>query len=470
MKRREFLQAVGRNALALSALQAGAPLLPAAALRKPVPRADCLILLWMAGGMAHTETFDPKRHVPFEKGVESRRVLSTFPSIPTVLDGVRLSQGLENVAQVLDRGTLVRSHVLADLGNILHSRHQYHWHTGYEPPLTVAAPHLGSWLSYALGKRDEAMPAFIEIGQGYDGNGEAEELKAFTTAGFLGSEFGPFRVPDPADAIATVRPPKGMTLARFQNRERAFRRLLEASPVAEVAGDYQKESYLRSLDNAHRLLGSPQAKAFDLSEERKEVFDGYNTGKFGLGCLLARRLVERGARFIEVTSEYYPFKGWDTHDNGHTRLRDMKRLIDAPIARLTRDLAERGLLDRTLIVLASEFSRDLVTEGKPGREVRPQAVLQDQIQELKFYGMHRHFTAASSVLMLGAGVKHGHVHGRTADERPVETIQDPVSVTDLHATIFQIMGIPPTFEVTTEQRPFYVTKDGKGVPVEGILA
>lgn len=161
------------------------------------------------------------------------------------------------------------------------------------------------------------MPAYIDIGQRYE-NGEAEELKAFQTGGVLGSEFGPFRVPDPSDAVASVRPPAGMTLARFQNRQQAYRRLLAASPVGRHGSDYQQESLLRSLENADRLLNSPAAKAFDLSLEPKASFDVYNTGRFGQGCLLARRLLEAGARYIEVTTEYVPFLYWDTHDNGHT--------------------------------------------------------------------------------------------------------------------------------------------------------
>src|SRR5439155_19608077 len=119
---------------------------------------------------------------------------------------------------------------------------------------------------------------------------------------------------------------------------------------------YSKVSLLRSMDNAYRLLSSPDAKAFDLSLEPKDSYDQYNTGRFGQGCLLARRLVEAGARFIEVTTEYIPFLYWDTHDNGHTRLVELKRQIDAPIAQLVLDLEQRGLLDRTLIILASEFS------------------------------------------------------------------------------------------------------------------
>src|SRR5258707_15437975 len=154
-----------------------------------------------------------------------------------------------------------------------------------------------------------------------------------------------------------------MSPSRFERREAVYRKLVEQSPMGQLGSDYQKESLLRSLDNAHRLLSSPAAKAFDLALESKSSYDKYNTGKFGLGCLLARRLTEAGARFIEVTSEYIPFKNWDTHENGHSRAIDMKRQIDAPISQLVLDLEQRGLLDRTLIVVASEFGRDMMLEG-----------------------------------------------------------------------------------------------------------
>ncbi len=452
------------SSASIAAMAAGAPRVLANPQAGPrfAPSADSMILLWMAGGMAHTDTFDPKRYTPFEKGVEAKRVLSTFPSIDTAVDPIKLSQGLEGIGSIMERGTLIRSHVLADMGHILHSRHQYHWHTGYQPPLTVAAPHLGSWMSHILGPMNEAMPSFVEIGQSYAGNGEAEELKAFSTGGCLGSEHGPFRIADPADAIQSVRPPAGMTFGRFQNRDKALRRMLAASPLAEYGSDFQKDSYLRSLDNAYRLLSSPAAEAFDLSKEPKEVYDAYNTGKFGQGCLLARRLVENGARFVEVSTDYEPFKGWDTHDNGNTRLKDMKKMIDAPITQLILDLEKRGLLDRTLVVLASEFSRDMMTEGKPGKEVNAQAKVQDKIQDLKFYGMHRHFTAASSVLMFGGGVKQGFLYGETADERPCTTVSDAIGIMDLHATIYRAMGVRSDYSVDVEKRPFYVTDLGQG--------
>lgn len=491
--RRDFLKT--SSAATLAALAAGAPrsLFANEPTEKIAATADRVIVLWMAGGMAHTETFDPKRYTPYTAGLNPNDVLSTFPSIPTSVDGVKFSAGLEQLASVMDRGTLIRTMQGADLGFILHSRHQYHWHTGYIPPQTVAAPHLGSWIARTLGPLDPAVPAFINIGQRFD-LGEGEELKAFTTAGFLGSEYGPFNVAFPEQAADAVRPPAGMSSDRFADRNRRYRQLLAASPIGQEGSDYQKESLLRSMDNAHRLLSSPASKAFDLSLEplanvRKYYpefqpgtrfdtpldrfggkYEEKMVGRFGLGCLLARRLCEVGARFIEVTTEYIPFLNWDTHENGHSRLVGMKQMIDAPIAQLVRDLEERGMLDRTLIVVASEFSRDMMMEGKPEKAVKDQVEVPSVINDPKFYGMHRHFTAAGSVLLFGGGMKRGYVHGVTQDERPCKTIKDPVSVTDLHATIYRALGIPANHGYDVEKRPFYVTNDGKGKPVMPLFA
>jgi hypothetical protein len=467
--RRDFLKTA--SAATLSALAAGFPnvlLADDARLEKIAPTADAVIVLWMGGGMAHTETFDPKRYTPFAPGTPSNAVLSTFKDIPTNVDGIRFSEGLEKLGAVMDRGTLIRSYTAGDLGFILHSRHQYHWHTGYAPPQTVAAPHIGAVVARTLGPKNPAVPPFINIGQRFD-LGEGEELKAFTTAGFLGSEYGPFNLPFPDQAVEAVRPPKGMSPSRFENREKFYKRMVENSPVNRYGSDYQKESLIRSLDNAYRLLSSPAAKAFDLTLEPKESFDKYNTGRFGKGCLLARRLIEAGARYIEVTTEYVPFLYWDTHDNGHTRLADLKREIDAPIAQLVLDLEQRGLLDRTLIVLASEFSRDMMTEGKPDNTVKDQVIVPEVMTELKHYGMHRHFTDAGCVLMFGGGVKKGHLHGKTADERPCKTLEGRVVIEDLHATIYRTLGISPKLAYEIEKRPFYVTRDGLGKPVMEIL-
>jgi len=468
MTRRDFIKTA--STATLSALAAGFPRsLLAEPEEKIKPTADTVIVLWMAGGMASTDTFDPKRYTAFAAGLKPDQVFSTFPQIDTVVDTIKLTAGLENLGRVMDRATLIRSYTAGDLGFILHSRHQYQWHTGYAPPQTVAAPHIGSVIARTLGPRDPAMPAFIDIGQRFD-LGEGEELKAFHTAGFLGSEHGPFVIANPEDALKSVRPPAGMSPARFERRETFYRKLLEQSRVGQLGSDYQKESLLRSLDNAHRLLSSPAAKAFDLSLEPKASYDKYNTGKFGLGCLLARRLTEAGARFIEVTTEYIPFEYWDTHEHGHTRMVDLKKSIDAPVAQLVLDLEERGLLNRTLIVLASEFSRDMMVEGKPDKTVKDQVMVPDVINEMKHYGMHRHFTDAGSVLLFGGGMKRGYLHGKTADERPCKTVEKRVVIEDLHASIYRAVGISPKLSYEIEKRPFYVTRDGLGQPILDLFA
>jgi hypothetical protein len=460
--RREFLKKA--SAATLAALAAGAPasFLTSCNRKKIQSKADTVILLWMAGGMAHTDTFDPKRYTPFEKGMEANTVLSTFKSVPTAVDGVSFSEGLQTIGSVMNLGTIIRSYVAADLGHILHSRHQYHWHTCYEPPQTVAAPHIGAWIAKELGPKNPVIPAFIDIGQRFT-VGEGEELKAFHTAGFLGAEYGPFFIPDPTTGLESVRPPVGMSYQRFEARNKLYNELMSKSPFGEFASGYQQESLRRSMEQAYRLLNSPEAKAFDLSKEPKESYDKYNTGKFGLGCLLAKRLTEQGARFISVTTEYEPFKGWDTHENGYTRLIDMKKQIDVPVAQLIKDLKQSGHLDRTLIILASEFSRDMMTEGRPGKKVKEQVNQPDIIHDIKHYGMHRHFTDGCSILMFGGGIKQGFAYGKTADERPCKTIDKPIRIAEIHQTIYHALGIAEDTNYVIEERPFYSTPDGLGV-------
>jgi uncharacterized protein (DUF1501 family) len=468
--RRDFLKKL--SAASVAALMARAPQAGAAEIViHPKATADACILLWMGGGMAAPETFDPKAYQPFVKGTPVSKMLSTFPAIDTSVDNIKICQGLENIAKVMDRATLIRSAVQPDLGTILHSRHQYHWHTGYVPPQTVAAPHIGAWMAKVLGPRNPVMPAFINIGQRLEGVGESEELKAFTTGGFFGSEFGPMNLPFPQEAMLAVRPPKGMEPGRFANRRAFFKNLIDKNPHRDLMSDYQQESMLRSLDSAHRLLSAPEAKAFDLELESRETRDSYGASQFGQGCLLARKLVENGARFVEVTTEYVPFLHWDTHANGHEVLERMHREIDSPIARLILDLEERNLLDRTLVIIASEFSRDAMIEGVPGSKARDQATAKsDTLEEPKHYGLHRHFTGGSSVVMFGGGTKRGFLYGSTADERPLITTSNPVSITDLHATIFTAMGISPKTMYEIEKRPFYATEDGKGIAVREIFA
>ncbi|MCC6955097.1 MAG: DUF1501 domain-containing protein [Deltaproteobacteria bacterium] len=427
--------------------------------------ADQVILLWMAGGMAHTETFDPKDKPETYKGQRRNRIKSTFSSIPTAVDGLRFSTGLEQIASVIDRGTLIRSFSPPDLGHILHSRHQFHWHTGYVPPQSLDVPHMGSMISKSLGPKNPQMPPFVHIGQRLDIDG-APEVQAFLTAGFLGGDYAPLLIPFPQSAIESMSPPEGMSISQFQNRDKFLKKLIANSPLGEYGSDFQKESMLRSLDTSYRLITSPAARSFDLSEEPEQVSKVYNTSRFGMGCLLARRLIESGVRFVEVTTEHIPFGNWDTHADGHRRTVEMKRWVDAPIAQLIRDLEERGLLERTLVIIASEFSRCSVKDEEEMAKTGQEQV----IHQLKDFGLHRHFTRAGSMLVFGGGFKKGLVYGKSADELPCHTIESPVTVMDFHATLYQALGIPADLSFEVEKRPFYVTEDGKGKPIRALYA
>ena len=469
LDRRDFLAGLGPAAAA--ALAMGRVPLVRAADPAPAATADCVVLLWMAGGMAHTETFDPKHYEPFRPGIEAKRVLSTFPAIDTSADGIRFTAGLEEMASVMHEGTLIRTSTAPVVDKITHSKHQYHWHTGYLPPLSVAAPHIGAVIARTLGPRHPDIPAFIDIGETFAEAGrEAGAVRSFLSAGFLGAEFGPFCVPMPEDAARRLRGDDGRR-QQVDDRLKQFQALLEASPTAELASSHQQESILRSVEQACRLMHSPRARAFDIAAEPKETFARYDTGPFGRGCLLARRLVEAGARFIEVHVPYKPFGYWDTHEHGHERTVTLKQMIDRPVAQLIRDLRDRGLLGRTLVVLASEFSRDPLIEGKDEKRTRASAAaIAAVMQDERHYGMHAHFADAGSVLLWGGGMKRGFVYGETADEHPCKTVRDPVLLEDLHATIYAALGIPPTQSFTVERRPFYVTKDGKGVPIRRLFS
>lgn len=460
MQRRQFLRSLSASTLATLGVNT-----PARAFdikhHLSESTADHVIWIFMAGGMAHTETFDPKRYTPYKPGLHASEVLSTFPSIPTSVDGLEISKGLENMADIMHLGTLIRSYQAADLGHILHTKHQYHFHTSYEPPQSVNVPHIASWISHEIGGINPILPNWINIGQQFT-KGEKEELKAFHTAGILGAEHGPFIISDPTKPLSSVKPPSGMDIARFEKRNKIYRDMLTHGPHADALSGYQVESFQRAMEQAYGLVKSPSAKAFDLSLESKETHSSYGEGKFAKGCLMARRLVEHGARFITVSSDYIPFSGWDTHKNGHRTLADMKTMCDQPLAQLIKDLELRGLLDRTVVFIGTEFSRDSLIEGRKGKQIKDQAKTPNTMKDISHYGMHRHFTDGISLLAFGGGFRRGLIYGKTADERPCHVVENPIRINDVHQTIYHTLGISPDTHTTAENRPVYTTPDGKG--------
>lgn len=449
-------------------LLAGSYCLPA----KPIfatstkTKAKSVILLWMGGGMAHTETFDPKEFKNFEVGMPLSEINCTFPSIPTSVDDLFISEGLENIAKIMDRGLLLRSLETESLGNVLHSRYQYLWHTGYSPPLTVAAPHMGAWISYLLGERIKGIPAFVEIGQSFE-HVEADEIKDFLSAGCLGFNYAPLSIPDPSNAMNIFNANDSSN--NFINRLNLYKKLNNEIKNTNQINKGFEDSISNAIDSAYNILKSPILNALDLNKEDLKTRERYGNTKFGNGCLLARRLTESGVRFIEVSSDFIPFESWDTHNNGHERTKDLKQMIDKPVASLILDLEERGLLDETLVILASEFSRDAVLEGKVGKisgftEKQPENILNKTS-----WGLHRHFIGASSVVMFGGGIKAGTVYGSTAEKRPCSVIENPVKLIDLHATIYQALGIPADSHVIVDKRPFYITNNGKGKAINAFF-
>lgn len=470
--RRKFLELSG--AAAVGALTASAPRLwsadssTAVNNKPPQATADHIILLWMGGGMAQTDTFDPKPYRPFEAGMDPRHVLSTFPAIDTAVDHIKFCEGLENIAGVMDRGTLIRSYVSASdikdhAERVNHLPGQLLWHTGYRPPLTVAVPHIGAIIANVLGPYHEDIPPFINIGSG-SGNKAAAAFESYGVTGFLGNRYAPLEIPEPAKGAEMLK--SRLTPDKFASRYKYFKKLIEAGPTAKFAGDYQKQGMLDAMEQAYRLVTSPSASAFDLSSEPKHVYEAYDTGNFGLGCLLARRLVEAGSRFIEVEISFDNTKGWDLHSDGHRGIKSMKKLIDQPAAQLIRDLDERQMLDRTLVILASEMGRAVYRLDRAARKFKDG----DKITKMKEYGMNNHFGGAGNVLMFGGGVKRGHLHGRTADEYPCGWTEDPVTIEHLHATMYQCLGISPRHSYEVERRPFYITKDGNGKPIKSLLS
>lgn len=474
MERREFLKLLAGSIATLSlpapsfaveSLKGGVLPLKSSGKDLHPAKANSVILIWLAGGMPHTDTFDPKKYQPFEKGVDSRKVISTFPTINTSVDNIKISAGLENIASVMHKGAIIRSLQGVDLGPVLHTRHQYHWHTGYIPPQTVHAPHLGAWISRVLGPKNNYAPLFVEIGQGFDFTG-VEEVRAFFTGGFLGSEFSPLHIFDPKAAMQTLSPPRNLGKDGLKRRFEILKNIKERLNINEEISDHHRSSIYQSFERAEKLLFSPALKAFQLEDEPIESYKQYDTGRFGLGCLLARRLIEAGTRFVEVTSDYVPFGTWDTHKDGHARTVQLKKLVDQPIAKLISDLEERDLLKETLVIIASEFSR--VAGRNPGKDKNNSSNM--SIQNTTQYGLHRHFIGGASAVMFGGGVKVGQVVGETRDEFPCDVVGDTHSVSDFHATLYHLLGIPPDFGYEIEERPFYVTKDGKGRVIQGLVA
>jgi hypothetical protein len=266
-----------------------------------------------------------------------------------------------------------------------------------------------------------------------------------------------------------------MSVDRLDRRQR-YLETVAGMTAKELREAGKVSDYMKVMEDARAMMDSPIKKAFEFAKDEKpETLKAYDVGhRFGHGCLLARRLVEMGARFVEVEYQYAAFRGFDMHENGKTRMEEMKKQVDRPIATLIKELKERGLLERTLVVVATEFGRTIANQPAAGAEPDGFAEKSDgstlAIENEAMYGFHGHFSSCNSMLFFGGGFKQGLAYGKTAPEHPMTAVEKLVKLTDAHATIYRAMGIAPDQSYITEGRPFYVTKDGKGQAVREMLA
>jgi Protein of unknown function (DUF1501) len=479
MTRRRFLSSTA--AAAASSVIRGAA---------PKATAEAMIFIWLPGGVAQTDTWDPKKFTPYQNGMRGDQILGTCRSIPTSADGIFLGEGLEQMATVMDKGAILRTLVSDTKFGAVHLKAQYYAMTGYLFPQGVKVPSMGAVVARSLGRRDPNVPPYIYIGRDIDTSDEEKLfISEYIGPGFYGVNYAPFMIPDAAKGLATLNAAAGMPMERLDRRQ-AYLRALAAAEAPELRKAEKAADYLKTMEAARAMMDSPIRRAFDYrkeekpeliaayepSIENKDLLDqSYDYGRrFGEGLLLARRLVEAGARYIQVEYQYGPFKGFDMHESGQRRMREMKRQIDKPIAQLIRDLDQRGLLDRTLVAIGTEFGRTIASDPAAGKEQEGFAERNTGagliIDNEKMYGFHGHFSSCNCMLFFGGGFKHGYVHGKTNPEHPMLAVENPVQLIDVKATIYHALGIPANTSYVTEGRPFYVTNNGEGKPIAGLLS
>lgn len=472
LNRRDFLKA---SLAATAATVAGGPVSaqehPPGMNRPDLPKAkaDAMILIWLPGGLAQTDFWDAKGFTPFEVGMPSYKLRGTSPAIDTTVDGIRFGSGLESVASVMDKGALVRTLTFPRPAPS-HPMAQFRIMCGYDFPSPFKPPSIGAIISRTLGPRNPLVPANIHLGRRMkDGfattSNNAEFIGALHGPGFYGIDHAPLVVPEPGDGIATLSAAAGISNDRLDRRLN-FLKTLTSYSVPDLAREEVVRDYISVLDRARAVMDSPVKDAFDLTQEPYGKLLQYRVRhSFARGCLVARRLIEVGARYVQVDYPYQPFNLIDTHGWGARRNAQTKLNIGMPIAQLVKDLDIRGHLDRTLVVVMSEFGRTISSAAGLGH-----AQKDTKMMDTKMYGFHGHFGHASSALLFGGGIKRGFAYGETANENPFVAIDKPVSYTDFHATIFTALGIAPDVHYLTEDRPVYVTEDGEGKPIEALYA
>jgi hypothetical protein len=376
------------------------------------------VLLWMDGGPSHKDTFDLK------PGTKDG---GDFKAIDTNVAGIQISEHFEKTAKLMDKSVILRG---MSTGEGAHGRAKYYMHTGYrEGQGGIVYPSLGSIVSKELGDPSFPLPNFVTVGNRSYG------------AGFLGAKHHPLVVSDPTRGVEGLK--AAVNEKQFEERVDLLTEL-----DAAFNRDYQSgqgADHKTTFERAVTMMKSKEARAFDLSQESAKSREAYGSGRFGEGCLLARRLIESGVKFVEVS-----LGGWDTHQDNFDRVKNLSRQVDPALSALIRDLDERKLLDETLIIWMGEFGRTpkINSRGaKPGRD---------------------HYPRAWSIFMAGGGIKGGQVIGKT-DKEGAEVVERKTSGLDFLASVCTVLGINYNKQNNTPNgRPIRIVDKGAN-PIKELI-
>ena len=424
MKRREFLATTAAAAsAAMFASRARGEDEPGPAV--PRGKAEHCVFLWLGGGAGQIDTWDPK-----EKGdPAAKKAGSYYDAISTAIPGTQVCEHLPRCAKILDRFNIVRSvhHEVIDE----HAAAVNRVHTGRPTSETVVYPSIGSIVAHERGPAGEGVPAYVLIGYPNVTRGP----------GFLGSKHSYVYLTDTSHGPAGLSRPPEITPQRQQRREKLLADVRQ-SQLARAGGDKLIKDYDGAIEQSLKLAGPQFQKIFELSREPDSLRNDYG-GEFGQRCLLSRRLIEAGVRFVEVSHNlnFLNGTGWDVHNEGIQKQHELIRELDAALSTLVLDLEAKKLLDKTLIVVGTEFGRPAAFDAGGGRG---------------------HHAKSFSMVFAGGGLKSGVTIGET-DELGMKIVSRPVSIPDFLATICCALSIDPHKELYAGERPVPITDHGKPI-------
>lgn len=385
---------------------------------KQAATARNVIYLYMTGGMSHLDTFDPRP--------DNKDVTGETEVISTNVDGIRISNSLPRTAKQMDKIAIINS---LNSTQGAHQQGQYYMHTSYTLRSSIRHPAMGAWLEKFQQRGNAALPGSVMIGNDSQHPG----------AGFFEAKYQPLMINDPDDGVSNTRLNSWLDETRF-NKGLSVAKKLDAG-FAQKYDVKNVRAYADMYDDAVRMMKSEELKAFDLAAEKDALRDSYGRDRFGQGCLLARRLVEHGVRHVEVS-----FGSWDTHNANFVRVPELADELDAALSTLLGDLQARGLLNETLVVLATEFGRTPEINVNDGRDHHPKA-----------------FTC----LMAGGGIRGGQIYGKK-DDRGFEVTENKVGIPDFNATIAYALGLPlDQVLYSPSKRPFTIAD--KGQPITALF-